>query len=283
MDISLSVSPDADDLFMVRSLLEGLIPTGEYRFRITTSPTDALNQLGSGGAGPDVLAISIGHYPHVADRYQLLPHGGSVGEGYGPVVVAKRPGTLDDLHGARLAIPGTTTTAWLVLRLLLGTSRVPRATVVPISPHERVFEALDAGEVDYALLIHEGRLTYADRGLHAVVDIGEAWAARTGGQPLPLGGNVIRRGLGPEHIARISALLRQSIEYALTERDASIQWLLARGGALKTEAQVSRYLDMYANGRTLDYGADGRAAIVRLLGEAVSAGLVPPVVVDFSP
>src|SRR4051812_39460654 len=127
MRIRLTVSPDADDLFMVRALLEGRIDTGDYRFEIDQSPTDVLNLLASGeqGPGPDVVAVSIAHYPRIADRYQLLPHGGSMGEGYGPIVVGREPGTLDHLHGARLAIPGTTTTAWLVLRLLLGPFRSP--------------------------------------------------------------------------------------------------------------------------------------------------------------
>lgn len=279
--IRLVVSPDADDLFMVRALLEGAIDTGPYRFEIERAPTDALNAMASGDETLDVVAISIAHYPRVAERYLLLPHGGSVGDGYGPVVVGREPGTLDDLHQARLAIPGTTTTAWLVLRLLLGPFRAPEAIVVPIAPHERVFEALERGDVDYALLIHEGRLTFRDRGLHAVVDLGAAWAARTGG-PLPLGGNAIRRSLGPTVIRDVSALLRASIAHALDDREASIQWLLDRGGALRTRDQVSEYLSMYANHRTLDYGEDGRAAIVALLTEAADAGLLPRAPVEFA-
>jgi 1,4-dihydroxy-6-naphthoate synthase len=281
--ITLAVSPDADDLFMVRALIERLIDTGPYAFEIASYPTDALNTLSSGD-GPDVVAVSIAHYPRIAHRYQLLPHGGSMGEGYGPVVVGREPATLDRLHGARLAIPGTTTTAWLVLRLLLGPFRSPEAIVVPISPHERVFEALERKDVDFALLIHEGRLTFADRGLFPILDLGVAWGDRTGGLPLPLGGNVIRRGLGPDVIREVSALLRASIEHALKNRDASIAWLLARGGALKTTEQVSQYLAMYANERTLDYGEDGRAAIRRLLTEAAEGGLLPRVdAVDFAP
>ena len=282
MDISLSVSPDADDLFMVRALLEGKLDTGPYRFHIDSSPTDALNRLASERDGPDVLAVSIAHYPHIADRYQLLPHGGSMGEGYGPVVVARTPDTPSALHERKLAIPGETTTAWLVLRLLLPEGVRPVPVTVPIAPHERVFEALGAGEVEFALLIHEGRLTYEARGLHKVLDLGEAWAHRTH-LPLPLGGNVIKRALGPEHIRRISALLRQSIAFALDDREASIDWLLQRGGALRTREEVSRYLAMYANARTLDYGEDGRQAIVWLIEQAAAAGLVPKVPVDFAP
>lgn len=288
MQVSLCVSPDADDLFMVRALLEEAIDTGPYTFTIDNSPTDALNRLASEAHAPDVLAVSIAHYPKIAADYQLLPHGGSMGEGYGPVVVASpamaHQGHLgiEALHGRRLAIPGETTTAWLVLRMLLpqGVSPVPIA--VSISPHERVFEALMSGEVDYALLIHEGRLTYEARGFSRVLDLGEGWAKLTH-YPLPLGGNVIRRSLGAQHIREISALLRQSIRFALDNRDDSIRWLLQRSGALSTHEAVSRYLDMYANGRTLDYGEDGRGAIVWLLAQAARAGLIPPVDVDFAP
>jgi 1,4-dihydroxy-6-naphthoate synthase len=282
--ISLAVSPDADDLFMVRALLEGALDTGRYSFRIESTPTDALNRLASGGRGPDVVAVSIAHYPAIADRYQLLPHGGSVGEGYGPVVVGREPAGPEALHGARLAIPGVTTTAWMALQIVLGPENRPKPVVVPIAPHEQVFEALASGKVDYALLIHEGRLTWQARGLHQVVELGESWAALTGGLPLPLGGNVIRRSLGPEVVGEVSALLRQSIAWALEHRDASIAWLLARGGALRTEAEVSRYLEMYANARTLDYGEVGREAIRDLFQRAGAVGLIsraPPL--DFAP
>lgn len=289
MRVSLCVSPDADDLFMVRALLEGAIDTGHYSFAIDNEPTDALNRLASDPErAPDVIAVSIGHYPAIADRYQLLPHGGSMGEGYGPVVVASAAaaarGGLDlrALHGRKLAIPGESTTAWLVLRLLLPEGVVPEPVTVSIHPHERVFDTLRSGEVDYALLIHEGRLTYPSHGLSLVLDLGVGFRALTE-LPLPLGGNVIRRALGPEHIRAISALLRQSIAYALEDREASIQWLLQRGSALRTREEVSRYLDMYANRRTLDYGEDGREAITWLLTRAADAGLLPRVEVDFAP
>ncbi|MEZ4239286.1 MAG: MqnA/MqnD/SBP family protein [Myxococcota bacterium] len=283
-EVTLAVSPDADDLFMVRALLEGALPTPGYRFRIESTPTDALNRLASGRTGPDVVAVSIAHYPAIADRYQLLPHGGSVGEGYGPVVVAREPLAPEALHGRRLAIPGVTTTAWMALQLILGGEIVPKPVVVPISPHERVFEALDEGKVDAALLIHEGRLTWPDRGLHSVVELGESWSALTGGLPLPLGGNVIKRSLGLPTIREISGLLRESIAWALEHRDDSIRWLLERGSALRTEAEVSRYLDMYANARTLDYGEVGREAIRDLFQRAGAIGLVSrPPPLDFAP
>lgn len=282
MRVRLAVSPDADDRFMVRALLDGRVDCGPYRFEIANAPTDALNALASGDDPPEVAAISVAHYPRVAARYQLLPHGGSVGEGYGPVVVGREAGDLDALHGRRLAIPGTTTTAWLVLRLLLGPFRSPEVVVVPIAPHERVFEALERRDVDFALLIHEGRLTYAQRGLVEVVELGRAWRERTG-QALPLGANAIRRDLGPDHVRAISALLRESIRIALADREGSIDALLADGGPLRTREELSQYLAMYANERTLDYGADGRLAVERLLADAAEAGLLPRVPVDFAP
>lgn len=271
-------SPDADDLFMMRALQLDLIPTGPWRFELRTAPTDALNRLASTDE-VDVLALSIAHWPHIADRWQLLPHGGSLGEGYGPVVVAREPTSLDALRGRRVAIPGTTTTAWAVLRQLVDVEPVE----IPIVPYARVFEALRAGEVDAALVIHEGRLTYAAEGFVALTDIGEAWAARTGGLPLPLGANAIRRDLGPEAIAEISALLRASIAHALEHRDEAIAWLLDQGGALRTAEALDRYLAMYANARTLDYGPEGRAGVEALIAGGAQVGLWPARTVDWAP
>jgi 1,4-dihydroxy-6-naphthoate synthase len=281
MNIRLAVSPDADDLFMVRALLDGLIPTGPYTFQITNSPTDALNAIASGAEDVDVCAISIAHYPRVQARYRLLAHGGSMGDGYGPVVVARGDRPLSSLTGAKLAVPGLTTSAWLVFRLLFPDVH-PEPVVIPIEPYARVFEALDSGAVDAALVIHEGRLTYEDRGLVRLAELGEEWARQTGGLPLPLGGNAIRRSLA-EHVAPVSALLQASVAHALADREAAIQWLLARGGALRTRERVDRYLGMYANHRTLDYAEDGRRAIHHLFRWAEDRGLLPTVpTVDFA-
>ena len=277
--IRCAISPDADDLFMFRALMLGLVDTRGLDFEIRTADTDALNQLASGQTELDVNAMSIAWYPHLAERWQLLPHGGSVGRGYGPVVVAPRPLRPEELRGLRIAVPGLTTTAWLVLSLITDFEPV----VVPIVPPERVFQALARGEADAALLIHEGRLTFADHGLHFVLDIGAWWQEQTG-LPLPLGGNVIRRSLGPELIARASATIRDSIQHGLDHRAASIDWLLARGGVLSTAAQVDHYLSLYANQDTVDYGPDGRAGVVELLRRGAAAGRVPAVSqVDFAP
>lgn len=281
--LRISCSPDADDLFMVRALLEGRIDTGEYRFEIGTSPTDALNALAQGDDAPEVLAISIAHYPAIADRYQLLPHGGSMGEGYGPVVVGTGPAETDALRGTRVGVPGLTTTAWMVLQLLVGENSGITPVVIPIEPYGRIFEAVRGGEVDYGLVIHEGRLTYAEEGTHMVVDIG-AWWHETTGLPLPLGGNVISRSLDPRTIAEVSALLRRSIAHALEHRDEAIDWLLERGGALRTREAVSEYLGMYANQRTLDYGDAGRRGVEELFERAAERGLLAGVPhVDWAP
>jgi len=282
--ITLSCSPDADDLFMVRALLEGQIDTGPYRFEIGMSPTDALNGLAAGEAAPDVIALSVAHYPAVAGRFQLLPHGGSLGEGYGPVVVGRRPAPISALRGARIGIPGSTTTAWLVLRLLIGSDQPAEPVTISIVPHAAIFDAVKEGRVDYGLVIHEGRLTYEEHGMHSIVDIGEWWSTQTDGLPLPLGANAIRRGLGDEVIRDVSSLYRRSIQHALTHRDDAIAWLLARAGPLKTAEQVSEYLAMYANQRTLDYGPAGVRGLRVLFERAVAAGLLaqmPPL--DLAP
>jgi 1,4-dihydroxy-6-naphthoate synthase len=258
--IRVACSPDADDLFMMRALIDGRIDTRGLDFEVVTVETDALNRL-AGGTGPDVSAMSIAWYPKIAGHYRLLPHGGSMGEGYGPVVIAREAMDLASLAGRRVAVPGTTTTAFAVLKMMVpGIEPV----VTPITPYSRIFEALRAGDVEAGLVIHEGRLTYADEGFVQIAELGEWWLAETG-LPLPLGGNAIRRDLGEERIAVVSAVLRESIADALRNREDAIDWLLDRGGALRTRERVDRYLGMYANSRTLDYGPDGRRAIQLLL------------------
>jgi 1,4-dihydroxy-6-naphthoate synthase len=265
-----AISPDADDRFMFRALMLGRIDTEGLSFEITERDTDLLNRMAE-GAGPDVTAISIAHYPRVADRYRLLRHGGSVGRGYGPVLVAPRP--LLSLKGLRIGVPGLGTTAYTVLKLV-EPDFVP--VVIPIVPPARSFEAVRAGEVDAVLLIHEGRLTYREQGFVEVLDTGRWWQARTG-LPLPLGGNVIARHLPEDVRVRADRVLRASIADALADREAAIDWLLATGsGALRTRAQVDTYLSLYANADTLDYGDDGIAGIREVLRLGAEAGVLPP-------
>lgn len=284
MKLSCAISPDADDLFMFRAITERKIDLQGLEFEVVARDTHLLNRMAD-DEGPDVTAISIAHYPALAANYQLFAHGGSVGRGYGPLVVAKpallaeaamtgkRAGEL--LRGRKIAVPGMTTTAALVLRLITDFEPV----TIPIFPTNLQFDALRAGEVDAALIIHEGRLTYAEEGFAQLLDIGAWWYQETG-LPLPLGGNVIRRGLGPDVIARADAVIRASIAHGLAHRDEAIDWLLARGGALKTRDAVDLYLSLYANQDTLDYGADGRGAIRLLLARGTERGWLPTVAVD---
>jgi 1,4-dihydroxy-6-naphthoate synthase len=271
--IRLAFSPDSDDIFMFWPLLEGKVDAEGLTFEVERADTEALNARAAAG-DIDVVAVSIARWPAIADRYLLLPHGMSVGRGYGPVVVATSARTLASLEGRRIGVPGLRTTATTVLRLLL-----PRfePVVVPISPYARAFEVLRSGEIDAALLIHEGRLTYEREGLARVCDLGEAWAGVTGGLPLPLGGNAIRRGLGEELVAKVSRLVRGSIRWALEHRDETMRALLAR----ETRADVGldhvmldRYLAMYANADTLDAPDDVRRAIDVLYARAHAAGLM---------
>jgi len=270
--ISLAYSVDADDAFMFHALREGHVTSPDFAFSHLRLDTAQLNRTAAAGAA-DVVAISAGAYPACADRYQLLPHGASVGRGFGPVVVAKQPMAPGALAGRRVGIPGLTTTAWLVLRLI-----EPRAIPVeiPIVPFGRIFDAVTAGEVDAALVIHEGRLVYPQRGLSLVVDLGVWWQEHVG-LPLPLGVNVIRRGLGAPAVAAVSELLRQSIRWALNHRPEMIAALTAedRGDkALRDPALVDHYLSLYANADTAEMPDDARRGIDALFARAQAAGLL---------
>ena len=273
MPISLAYSVDADDAFMFHALATGAIDCRGLELTHRRGDTAWLNALAVEG-GADVVAISAGAYPAVADHYLLLPHGASVGRGFGPVVVSKRPLDLAELAGRRVAVPGLSTTAFLVLRLMQP-AVVP--VVVPIAPFAAVFDALARGEVDAALLIHEGRLLYEERGCVAVAELGQWWLAETG-LPLPLGVNVIRRALGAETIAVVSQVLREAIAYALDHRDEVIETIAreSRGEAALTRAALlDRYLGMYANDDTRAMAPDARAAIDVLFARAAAAGLLP--------
>jgi 1,4-dihydroxy-6-naphthoate synthase len=280
--ISLAYSVDADDAFMFHALRTGALDTGPFRFVHSRAHTAALNQLAV-DAGADVVAVSVGVYPAIAARYQMLPHGASVGRGFGPVVVARRPMAPGELAGLRVGIPGATTTAWMVLRLI-----APGAVGVeiPISPFGAIFEALESGAVDAALLIHEGRMLYRERGLHLVVDLGEWWQG-TEGLPLPLGVNVIRRGLGEARVAEVSSLLRASIAWALAHRGQIIDVISAedRGDkALSDQTLIDKYLNLYANADTAAMADDAKRAIDVLFARARAAGLLSAeVAVDWAP
>ncbi len=271
--IRLAFSPDSDDIFMFWPLLAGKIDTEGLVFESSRADTEILNARAV-ESDLDVIAVSIAQWPAIADRYLLLSHGMSIGRGYGPIVVAQRPRDLASLRGLRVGVPGLRTTAYLVLRLLLPEFH---PIVVPITPYARAFEALRSGEVDAVTLIHEGRLTYEREGVARVCDLGEAWGRATDGLPLPLGGNAVRRGLGPTSVGQVSRLCRASIAWALSHRDEVMAALLAREarpGLTLDRALLDRYLAMYANADTLDPPGDVRTAIDELYSRAYTAGLL---------
>jgi 1,4-dihydroxy-6-naphthoate synthase len=223
----------------------------------------------------EITAVSFHAYAHLTDRYVLLPHGASMGDNYGPIVVARRDGP-SSLNGVRVAIPGTLTTAFLALRLFHPDVQYS------VVPFDQIQDQVREGKVEAGLLIHEGQLTYADEGLKKIVDLGEWWAERTSGLPLPLGGNVIRRDLGSSTINTLSKLLHDSIAYALAHRQEAVQYAMQFGRGLD-RASTDRFVGMYVNDLTLDYGERGRSAVFRLLNDAQIAGLVPgPIQVEFA-
>ena len=271
--IRLAFSPDSDDIFMFWPLLHGKIDTEGLAFTHERADTEALNRRAE-REDVDVLAVSIARYASLSSSWLLLPHGASVGRGYGPVLVAKSPEPLEHFALARIGVPGLHTTAYFVLRLLL-----PKfdARVVPIAPYTRAFEALRDGEVDAVLLIHEGRLLFEREGLHKIVDIGEQWGRQTGGLPLPLGGNVIRRALGQDRIAQVSRLCQASIAWSLEHRDTVMAALLVeetRDGLALDRSLLDRYLAMYANADSLHFAPDAREAVELLFLRAKAAGLI---------
>ncbi|MBX3217643.1 MAG: hypothetical protein KF850_36765 [Labilithrix sp.] len=289
--IRLAFSPDSDDIFMFWPLLEGKVDTEGLSFTAERADTETLNRRAEGSdeasaERPDVVAVSIAQYARVARDHLLLPHGMSVGRGYGPVLVATGATAppLASFAGKRVGVPGLRTTAYLVLRLLLPDFE---PVVVPIAPYARAFEELRAGAIDAALLIHEGRLFYEREGTAKVVDIGEAWARETNGLPLPLGGNAIRRDLGPELVARVSRVCRASIRWAADHAPEVSRALLAaetRADVGLDQASLDRYLAMYANADTLDAPADVRRAIDVLFERGRGAGLLPADArADFAP
>src|SRR5437762_2100644 len=266
MKIHIAHSPDSDDAFMFYGLASGRVASNGFELEHVLADIESLNRAAFDGKY-EITAVSFHAYARLTDRYILLPHGASMGDRYGPVVVARKDGPAS-LRGTQVAVPGELTTAFLALRLF---DPDVRHVVVPF---DQIQEKVHSGEVAAGLLIHEGQLTYADEGLRKIVDLGEWWADRTGGLPLPLGGNVIRRDLGRETIARLSRLLHDSIAFALDHRAEGIEHAMRFGRGLD-RAKTDRFVGMYVNDLTLDYGERGRAAVHRLLGDAAQAGLLP--------
>ena len=274
MKITVAHSPDSDDAFMHYGIASGKVPSDEIEFTHLLADIETLNRAAFGGKY-EVSAVSFSAYAHLTDTYLLLPHGSSMGDDYGPVVVARTDGP-SSTKGIRVAVPGELTTAFLALRMY-----DPDVDCV-MMPFDRIQEAVREGEVAAGLLIHEGQLTYQDEGLKKIVDLGEWWSVRTGGLPLPLGGNVIRRDLGPDMIREVSRLLRESIAYALAHRQEALDYALQFGRGLDRD-KTDRFVGMYVNALTLEYGDRGRTAVRRLLDEAWERRLIPkPAVVEFS-
>jgi 1,4-dihydroxy-6-naphthoate synthase len=267
IDISIAHSPDSDDAFMFYGLATNKVRVPGYRFSHTLCDIETLNRRAREEALYDVTAISFHAYPYLQDAYKLMGCGGSVGEGYGPMVVSNHKLDAEDLGRIRIAVPGTLTTAYLALKIFNP------AIVTEIVPFDRIIPEIMAGNFEAGLIIHEGQLTYSTSGLYKVVDLG-VWWRETTGLMLPLGGNAIRRSLGEEVHRIVSAALRDSIRHALENREQALEYAMQFARDLDP-AMASHFVSMYVNERTLDYGPDGREAIRKLLALGHEHGIIP--------
>ncbi len=266
--LTLGHSPDPDDAFMFYGLAADKVDTKGWRFEHVLQDIQTLNDRAQRGE-LDITAISIHAYPFVADKYALTHCGSSMGDGYGPIVVTREPMELDELRGKMIAVPGESTTAFLALNLLMGRGAFRHKVVM----FDRILDEVIAGGADAGLIIHEGQLTFARQQLHPVVDLGRWWMDLTQ-LPLPLGGNCIRRDLGEEAMQEVTAVLKSSIEYGLAHRKEAVDYALQFGRGLDTDL-ADRFIGMYVNKWTLDYGYLGRRAIRELLRMAHEIGMVP--------
>ncbi len=267
-EISIAHSPDSDDAFMFYALATNKVRVPGLRFTHTLCDIETLNQKAREGNGAyDVTAVSFHAYPYIQDNYAMLPSGGSVGDGYGPMIVATHGFSQSEVKHKRIAIPGTLTTAYLALRLFAP------GVETEVVPFDQIIPQVVEGKYEAGLIIHEGQLTYSKAGLQRIVDLGKWWLKMTG-LPLPLGGNAIRRSLGPQLTASVSNALRDSIQYALDHREEALAY--AMQFARDVDPQLAdKFVGMYVNERTLDYGPDGREAVRRLLDMGHKAGIIP--------
>ena len=271
--ITLAHSPDSDDAFMFYGLATNKIDTGKLHFVHLLKDIQTLNEEAMRGTY-DVTAISFHAYAYIADQYALLPHGASIGDNYGPIVVSREPATPADIPHLKIAVPGKLTSAFLALRIFN-----PEFEYVVV-PFDKIIDTVQNGTCDAGLLIHEGQLFYSKMGLHKVLDLGEWWHDRTG-LPLPMGGNAIRRDLGPELIKQVSGLLCESIRYSLANRQDALQYAMQFARDMDTDL-ADRFVAMWVNDLTLDYTDRGRESVRRLLREGFEHGVIPQsVVVDF--
>ncbi|NPA58828.1 MAG: ABC transporter substrate-binding protein [Aquificae bacterium] len=266
--IRVAHSPDSDDAFMFYAINQGKIDTKGYKFVDVLSDIETLNRKALEGEY-EVSAISIHAFPYVADKYALLSSGASMGDNYGPMIVAKEGFDPYQLKNKKIAVPGTLTSAFLALKLYLDTEDFDYEVI----PFDQIIQAVKDGKVDAGLIIHEGQLTYQDEGLSCVVDLGKWWYEKTGGLPLPLGGNVIRKDLGEETMKEISEILRESIKYSLEHRDEAVDYALKYARDMSRE-KADKFIGMYVNDLTVDYGERGRKAIELFLKEAYEKGFI---------
>ena len=265
-EITVAHSPDSDDAFMFYGLATNKVRVPGLRFTHTLCDIETLNRKAMEGVY-DVTAISFHAYPYIQDNYALLPSGGSVGDGYGPMIVANRAYSLSEIKTKRIAVPGTMTTAYLVLKLFAP------GIETEVVPFDHILPQVVEGKHEAGLIIHEGQLTYDKSGLHRIVDLGRWWQKVTG-LPLPLGGNAIRRSLGPQLMSQVATALRESIQYALDHREEALQYAMQFARDLDPQL-ADKFVGMYVNERTLDYGPDGREAVRRLLDMGHKAGIIP--------
>jgi 1,4-dihydroxy-6-naphthoate synthase len=267
LDISIAHSPDSDDAFMFYGLATSKVRVPGYRFTHQLCDIETLNHRAIDEAFFDVTAISFHAYPYLQDKYTLMGCGGSVGEGYGPMIVSSKPIALEDLHRIKIAVPGTLTTAYLALKIFnpeLETETVPFDQIIP---------AIQAGKYDAGLIIHEGQLTYSSSGLHKILDLG-VWWRETTGLVLPLGGNAVRRSLGKDSLRIVTKAVHDSIAHGLEHREQALEYAMQFARDLDSRL-ANRFVSMYVNDRTLDYGADGRKAIHKLLDLGYERGIIP--------
>jgi 1,4-dihydroxy-6-naphthoate synthase len=266
-EISIAHSPDSDDAFMFYGLATNKVRVPGYKFVHTLTDIETLNHRAINEAFYDVTAISFHAYPYLQDNYTLMACGGSVGEGYGPMIVSTRKLSVSQLKKTRIAVPGILTTAYLTLKLF-----APEIETVVV-PFDKIIPAVASGEFEAGLIIHEGQLTYASDGLLKLLDLGQWWREQTG-LPLPLGGNAIRRSLGAETLSATTNALRDSIQHALDHREEALEYAMQFARDLDP-ALANRFVGMYVNDRTLNYGPDGREAIDKLLEMGFDRGIIP--------
>ncbi|HBB89661.1 MAG TPA: ABC transporter substrate-binding protein [Blastocatellia bacterium] len=264
--ITVAHSPDSDDAFMFYGLATDKLATGDLKFTHVLKDIQTLNEEAFRGTY-DVTAISFHAYAYISDKYILLPHGASIGDNYGPILVSARPLKSQDISKLKIAVPGTLTSAFLALKLFNPDFQYE------VVPFDKIIDAVKSGDCDAGLLIHEGQLFYESVGLHKILDLGEWWHERTG-LPLPMGGNAIRRELGPEVIHQVSDCLRESISYSLANREDALQYAMQFARDMDTSL-ADRFVAMWVNNLTLDYTERGREGVRRFLTEGFERGLIP--------